>query len=1545
MEPSKSLKRSFSASASATATDDTAVAVKNKKKKQSKKPSDQIEISLTAEPAAKSSKRKRRREKGKLQDGNAHVLSTTPATSGGTDQRSLEEPQLSFTQDRDKPVKEKALASQKTSSINHKPSKTKAETSGSNQHNAGKATDTQTKKALKKAEKARKARQAREAAALGGSDPKTAKLAKSHIGHDPMPTKIKQKPSSTIAHEASIAIADEEMDVENDDVRELETHPGQMLKPFEIDWDVIELKAAEKAAVDDVAWSRLTADQRSKLVEHYIGRHTAINTMQSGDNSPKHDEGATHGDSGSSDSSSSVESESLENNARPPTTEKSSTIATTHHPAQIASPPRSVIPVSQAHRTFAPRIGQNSPFKPLGDRRLSAVPTRLGTGATLADTRAKFQRLSQALNERRGGGSSDDSDTGSSSEGQSEDDVAASKPAVRGSVSETFAEQMKTTSLDVAGTDSEVSHRSDANDQAVLNGSNLSDAVDEAEDDEDEQEVSVDRATTPGDDAASPGSKLALDDTETKQSIVELESGAEERDADPRASPSRPGMHASFPSHRSIGEQELMVELMPLDEHDSSAESGDEPLITPAAARHDNAEGDSTETSGTDSSEDEDSSPNKISGRVSGSPNSEEVVPPASPEQLEQNEQGRQDQESDISGSGSVHDDAEQDIVLNNDGELVMGSRTATIEPSARDGIDAKTADSIAGQEAVDLDEDMHGAGDLEQDASAELEEEISDAENHSVASPSRAHDEQLESTDDAESSELAEEEDRARTTTHAREHAFDPWTIFSQKHAAGIGSATPNPSSPANVSLKITSSSQESRGGAPSGLSHEPQASDDAAAGKTFQDFAMTTPVIEASDLEEKAGISGILQSVFADTRPLPEGEDPDTVSTSQAGSEHELIKDNDSISQDSIELRAASADAGDQNKVSVAAPPHHVEQVPPPELNLSDSDTDTDSSEEETEATGAVANVEEQAALEPFCANVTPDSKKLHDAFSSANGNEDQRYNNLPPEVQAAIATATGTPQTSSVKKRKMTGNTSTHFATPSKLRSSKKQLPQEQDRSQDQNGPVVTPSIEVNSSRADVQSSVDLEHPTPSDPAARKKRSPSKRTGTISEHFIEDRVDLYNTTAGKRRKVPAGQSANPFPAIDTPDFGIIQERTWHEPFWLIIATVFLNKTTGRQAAPIFWKIRKRWPSPADLADADYDELFEMIKHLGLQHQRTKRLKGLAAAWHAHPPQASKRHRTLHYPSKGDGKEIKKDAIVDEDADDCAGALEIAHIPGCGAYAYDSWRIFCRDVLRGVATDYQGANAKGDDFEPEWKRVLPGDKELRACLRWMWLKEGIIWEPLTGDKRNATEEEMEKAKRGELELEDEAEAKFAAQAAGVDASSPKGAARGDDALEESPQKRGSLKTEPSTASAIDAGADWALQNSQQQANEAAGLAVETAKPQPKKRASRAAKSKSKPVDDEETGAVPAKCRGRPMKLVVESGLKKEADAQPEVEPATVTRSTRAKRRRSPSVEVDETRSSPVAKKRKTATKKEVVKEEGPRRQSARLLESDGLV
>ena len=70
-------------------------------------------------------------------------------------------------------------------------------------------------------------------------------------------------------------------------------------------------------------------------------------------------------------------------------------------------------------------------------------------------------------------------------------------------------------------------------------------------------------------------------------------------------------------------------------------------------------------------------------------------------------------------------------------------------------------------------------------------------------------------------------------------------------------------------------------------------------------------------------------------------------------------------------------------------------------------------------------------------------------------------------------------------------------------------------------------------------------------------------------------------------------------------------------------------------------------------------------------------------------------------------------------------------------------------------MATDWKGTNAFLPGFVPEWKSVLPQDKELRAYLTWMWLKEGWIWDHHTGDLAPASDKTLRAARRGGLALE----------------------------------------------------------------------------------------------------------------------------------------------------------------------------------------------
>lgn len=234
--------------------------------------------------------------------------------------------------------------------------------------------------------------------------------------------------------------------------------------------------------------------------------------------------------------------------------------------------------------------------------------------------------------------------------------------------------------------------------------------------------------------------------------------------------------------------------------------------------------------------------------------------------------------------------------------------------------------------------------------------------------------------------------------------------------------------------------------------------------------------------------------------------------------------------------------------------------------------------------------------------------------------------------------------------------------------------------------------------------------------------------------------------------------------------------------------------------------------------------EEVVQVFSTLGLQNQRAKKVVALAKAWVQDVPRRGRRWRRLHYPTKGDGSDVgREEAVGDEDDEseseddekrEAEGvnktkgnkrvAWEVGRLPGVGSYAIDSWRIFCRDELRGLPhglpsleelTDVSETEAREghadrnqladinpvadnhppeehaetDELKPEkvnqklkeelskeWTRVLPLDKELRAYLRWRWLRLGYIWDPVTGSRERASAEMIIEAEKGGVIVEE---------------------------------------------------------------------------------------------------------------------------------------------------------------------------------------------
>jgi len=260
-------------------------------------------------------------------------------------------------------------------------------------------------------------------------------------------------------------------------------------------------------------------------------------------------------------------------------------------------------------------------------------------------------------------------------------------------------------------------------------------------------------------------------------------------------------------------------------------------------------------------------------------------------------------------------------------------------------------------------------------------------------------------------------------------------------------------------------------------------------------------------------------------------------------------------------------------------------------------------------------------------------------------------------------------------------------------------------------------------------------------------------------------------------KKPRPPRGTiSSLPIPRLSSPTFGLIQESLASQPFRLLIAVTFLIRTHGTAAIPIFHQLMERFPTPEDLAAADPNEIEELIRPLGLAKVRCKAIKRYAKRWVERPPDKGKRFGVRGYPyplsgtspessewsvkageefgAEDDLSEGEKDAVRDARDRAVGHAWEIGHLT-TGPYALDSWRIFCRDVLLGRAEDWMGKGA-APRFQPEWMRVLPRDKELRACLRWMWMREGWAWNPVTGDREPLSDEMQRAVDEGRVAYDD---------------------------------------------------------------------------------------------------------------------------------------------------------------------------------------------
>ncbi|XP_041654319.1 methyl-CpG-binding domain protein 4 [Cheilinus undulatus] len=174
------------------------------------------------------------------------------------------------------------------------------------------------------------------------------------------------------------------------------------------------------------------------------------------------------------------------------------------------------------------------------------------------------------------------------------------------------------------------------------------------------------------------------------------------------------------------------------------------------------------------------------------------------------------------------------------------------------------------------------------------------------------------------------------------------------------------------------------------------------------------------------------------------------------------------------------------------------------------------------------------------------------------------------------------------------------------------------------------------------------------------------------------VRDSQNKSKCVEGKRKTSPYFSQKNPLRDLSPPrrkafkkwtpprsPYNLVQETLFHDPWKLLVATIFLNKTSGKMAIPVLWQFFERYPSAEVTREADWKPMSELMKPLGLYELRAKTLirfsdEFLNTQW--------------RYPIQ---------------------------LHGIGKYGNDSYRIFCVE---------------------EWRQVTPEDHKLNKYHAWLW-------------------------------------------------------------------------------------------------------------------------------------------------------------------------------------------------------------------------------
>lgn len=174
------------------------------------------------------------------------------------------------------------------------------------------------------------------------------------------------------------------------------------------------------------------------------------------------------------------------------------------------------------------------------------------------------------------------------------------------------------------------------------------------------------------------------------------------------------------------------------------------------------------------------------------------------------------------------------------------------------------------------------------------------------------------------------------------------------------------------------------------------------------------------------------------------------------------------------------------------------------------------------------------------------------------------------------------------------------------------------------------------------------------------------------------VRDSQNKSKSMEDKRKTSPYFSKKHPRDALSPPrrkafkkwtpprsPYNLVQETLFHDPWKLLVATIFLNKTSGKMAIPLLWQFFERYPSAEATRAADWKPMSELLKPLGLYELRAKILVRFSDEY------LTKQWR---YPIE---------------------------LHGIGKYGNDSYRIFCVE---------------------EWRQVTPQDHKLNKYHAWLW-------------------------------------------------------------------------------------------------------------------------------------------------------------------------------------------------------------------------------